>query len=145
MDTSPESREGSPPTASRGSGSATTQTSVRCTATSQARPGTVFPRIAINPAVIARYDAVSVVVQRAQSTGGIRHYDPSSYSFDIFRSRDEFVRNSIGLLLELGLNGIKALVQVPPQRSGVPHRCHEYTADDREQGQAEQQGESQGM
>jgi organic radical activating enzyme len=27
--------------------------------------------------VIARYDAVSIVVQRAQSTGGIRRYDPS--------------------------------------------------------------------
>ena len=76
MDASRESREGSPPTASRGSGSATTR-SARCTATSQTRPGTVFPRIAINAAVIARCDAVSVVVQRAKSTGGIRHYDPS--------------------------------------------------------------------
>ena len=45
--------------------------SVRCTATSHTRPGTAFPRIAINAAVIARYDAVSVVVQRAKSTGGI--------------------------------------------------------------------------
>ena len=40
----------------------------------------MFPRIAINAAVIARYDAVSVVVQRAKSTGGIRHYDPARHS-----------------------------------------------------------------
>jgi hypothetical protein len=50
--------------------------SVRCTATSRTRPGKLFPRITINAAVIARYDAVSVVVQRATSTGGIRDYDP---------------------------------------------------------------------
>ena len=44
---------------------------VTCAATSQYRPGMPFPKIAINAAVIARYDAVSVVVRRAKSTGGI--------------------------------------------------------------------------
>ena len=83
MEASPESREGSAVGLARFRIS-NDAASVRCTATSQPRPGTVFPRIAISPAVIARYDAVSVVVQRATSTGGIRHYDPSGYSFVSF-------------------------------------------------------------
>jgi hypothetical protein len=62
----------------------------------------------------------------------------------VFRSREQFVRNSIGLLLEPGLGGIKALVKVPPQRSGVPHRCNEYRGDEREQGQEEAQGDEPG-
>ena len=57
----------------------------------------------------------------------------------VFRSREQFVRNGIGLLLEPGLKGVKALVEVPPQRSGVPHRCDKYTGDEREHGQAEAQ------
>jgi hypothetical protein len=37
----------------------------------------------------------------------------------IFRARKELVGKRVGLLLEPCLNVIKALVEVPPQRSGV--------------------------
>jgi hypothetical protein len=50
----------------------------------------------------------------------------------VFRSREEFIRKSIGLPLEPDLNSIEAFVEVPPQRSGVPHRGDEYSADERE-------------
>ena len=66
-----------PPTASRGPASATRRNNVTCAATSQLQPGTPFPKIAINAAVIAGSNAVSVVVQRAKSTGGIGGYDPN--------------------------------------------------------------------
>ena len=62
----------------------------------------------------------------------------------VFRSSEEFVRNRIGLLLKPGLSGIKALVKIPPQRSGVPHRSDEHRGDEREQGKAEAQGDEPG-
>lgn len=50
----------------------------------------------------------------------------------VFRSREQLVRQSIGLLFEPGFNGIEALVEVSPQRAGVPDTGDEYAADERE-------------
>jgi hypothetical protein len=60
MDASRESREGFPADGLARFRISNDPKSLRCAATSQTRPGTPFPRTAINAAVIARYDAVSV-------------------------------------------------------------------------------------
>ena len=55
----------------------------------------------------------------------------------LWSSRKKFVGDRIGLPFEPGLSRIEALVQVPPQRPGVPDSCHEHAGDDRNQSKAE--------
>ena len=55
----------------------------------------------------------------------------------LWSSRKKFVGERIGLPFEPGLSRIAALVQVPPQRPGVPDSCHEHAGDDRNQSKAE--------
>ena len=47
----------------------------------------------------------------------------------LWSSRKKFVGDCIGLPFEPGLSRIEALVQVPPQRPGVPDSCHEHAGD----------------
>ena len=68
-----------------------------------------------NAAVIARYDAVSVVVQRAESTDDIRYYHL------ICRGRSACAGDELGLTATVGLihNGHGRLMPLTPEQQRV--------------------------